>query len=435
MRKFVRLGGQIKEGVREIVSIHAWNVRPSGIERSGEFVEVSGEFLNVRNLALDYCYTEEGKFLKKIPIVKEIRAGFRKLAPPKGVTWAALGFGYGDSFRWFNYATVRELLKIGVPVKVFSWGKGQDVGCNFPEAKLESDYARTILIMNARRRILPELYRKFQRNSYALLGYFQCEGTLVANHLLDFHKHFDAMLATSEATKKAIIDSGIPCPVHVFGHGIDPLQYPVLSRPTGRRPYTFFHFADVQARKGTDVLLKAFKAVKGDVRLHIKAQWENNESKGYRKDFKDERVVWDFKRYPPEEMAALLGKMDCGVFPSRAEGFGLPKLECEATGMPVIATDAFGYKDTSVEDGTILLKVKEWVPTKIDAGNCAEPDADHLTELMTKCSTDPAWAASRGRVASANAHAHWKWSDKIEELLKVLELYGLQMESMKSPAL
>lgn len=435
MKKFVRLGNPVCPGVREIISIHTWAVRPSGIEKAGDFVEVSGEFLNVRNLALDYCRTDDGKFVKKIPIVKGLREAVRKQMPPRGLTWAALGFGYGDSFRWFNYATVRELLRIGAPVKIFSWGKGQDPGLNLPEAKIEADYRHTTMVMNARRRILPELYRKFQRNAHALLGYFQCEGTLVANHLLDFHKHFDAMLATSEATKKAIEDSKIGVPVHVFGHGIDPTQFQLMSRPLGRKPYTFFHFADVQSRKGTDVLLKAFKAVRRqDVRLYIKAQWENPESKGYRKDMSDNRVVWDFKRYSPEELPNLLAKMDCGVFPSRAEGFGLPKLECEATGMPTIATNAFGYKDTSVEDGTILLNVKEWIPTKIDSGNCAEPDAEHLTALMEKCAEDQSWAASRGRVAGANAHAKWKWSDKIEELLKILEIYGFEMTSSKQPA-
>jgi len=117
--------------------------------------------------------------------------------------------------------------------------------------------------------------------------------------------------------------------------------------------------------------------------------------------------------------------MDCGVFPSRAEGFGLPKLECEATGLPCIATDAFGYKDTSIPTGTIMLKVKDWIPSYCDSGNQAEPDVAHLIELMKFVVSNREWAKERGDAASRNAHAKWKWSDKIAELLPVLKTYGL----------
>ena len=39
------------------------------------------------------------------------------------------------------------------------------------------------------------------------------------------------------------------------------------------------------------------------------------------------------------EVAALLADCDCGVFPSRAEGWNLGLLECMSVGLNVIATD------------------------------------------------------------------------------------------------
>ena len=95
MKKFVKLGPPICPGIREITSIHAWAVRPTGIERSGDFVEVSGQHLNTKNLAMDYAYTDDAKFVKKIPIIKGLREAVRKQMDPRGLTWAALGFGYG----------------------------------------------------------------------------------------------------------------------------------------------------------------------------------------------------------------------------------------------------------------------------------------------------------------------------------------------------
>jgi hypothetical protein len=56
----------------------------------------------------------------------------------------------------------------------------------------------------------------------------------------------------------------------------------------------------------------------------------------------------------------------------------------------------------------------------------AEPDGDHLLALMNQCAGDPEWAKQRGQVASRNAHAYWKWSDKIAELRIILRLYGLK---------
>ena len=429
MHQYVKLGAELVPGVREIVSSHTLVLLPPALKKQDCFVQVKGKYCGIRNVTADYCYTDSGEFTMRADVLKKIRADRRREVAPKGITWGTMSLGFGDSFSWFNYSTVKELIAQGAPVKVLMWGGGGHH--EFPRASWEPDYKDTITILNVRRRSPTELFQKIEKNAHTTMGYFQCEGTKVHPRLIDYFKHFDVMLATSEATKEALVRSGITCPMHVFGHGIDALQFPKTPRPLDRKPYTFFHFADVQARKGTDILIKAFKALKSpDVRLYIKAQWENPESKEYRKETaSDKRVTWDFKRYEPAALSALVEKMDCGVFPSRAEGFGLPKLECEATGLPVIATDAFGYKDTSIPDGTILLKVAKWIPTNIDAGDQAEPDLDHLISLMEKCSSDPAWAAGRGAKAGENAHANWKWSDKVRDLLAVLKGYGLQIGS------
>jgi glycosyltransferase involved in cell wall biosynthesis len=432
MRQYLQLGPEIKPGHKEILATHIWRVAPELPASRGEFVPLRGTFSGARHIVSDYCWAD-GKLALKGPILKEIREDKRKAGKARGITWGGMGFGYGGSFKWFNYVIARELLKLGIPTKTISWGNSDKVA-DLPRVMAREEIEGTISILNARRRVPAEVFQKTERLSHALMGYFQCEGTLVAGWLLDFFKHFDAMLATSNATKEAIVNSGITCPVHVFGHGIDPEQFPLIDRPVDRKPYTFIHLADVQARKGTDVLIEAFKAVpRKNSRLYIKAQWENPESKDYRKrTANDPRIVWDFKSYPPMELKTLLAGMDCGVFPSRAEGFGMPKLECEATGLPCIATDAFGYKDTSVPNGTLLLKVKSWPPSSCDGGVQAEPDKDHLIDLMTRCVDNPTWAKTCGQVAGKNAHAFWKWSDKLAELLPFLNKYGLDLPTARA---
>lgn len=348
------------------------------------------------------------------------------------MVWAANHFGYGNSFRWFNYAVVRTLLDLGINTRVLRWEGGYtDPSVRFPQVKDDADIQRSIAIINARWMPPPDVETRLERHAAMLFGYFQCEGTLVDSTTAKWFEGFDAMLATSEVTKQAMLDSGVRIPIHIFGHGIDPEVLTYTDRPLGRRPYTFFHLADVQKRKGTDILLKAFHVVKKnrDVRLHIKAQsdtvrlFAHDESKEYRKGGNDPKIVWDTNNYTAKEMAALFGQMDCGVFPSRSEGFGLPPLEFEATGGPAIATDAFGFKDTSSK-GRIPLVVERWSPALFDAGLQAEPSLDHLVYLMEKCADDPAWAKEMGKKASQNAHQNWTWKAKVRELLTTLRKYG-----------
>lgn len=424
MKQFVQLGPEVKPGVREIVAVHTWRLMPDHLSRKGDFHQLPGEYSALQNLVTDYCYFQDGKVERKAPLLKAVRGANRSSGPASSITWGAMGFGYGSSFMWFNYAVIRELVKHGIPVKALAWGKSD--GVELPRLRSDDDIKNSIVILNVRRRVPPNPFQKCCRLAHSIFGYFQCEGTLAPNWLVDFSRHFDVMLATSTATKQALEDSGVKSPIHIFGHGIDPAQFPFVDRPVNRKPYTFFHFADVQWRKGTDVLLEAFKALpRNDIRLYIKAQWENPESKVYRKKTaNDPRIVWDFKRYKPEELSALVARMDCGIFPSRGEGFGMPKLECEATGLPCIATNAFGYSDTSTPNGTLLLDVKEWVPARVDFGKQAEPSLDHLIALMSRCADNPEWAKECGRLSGLNAHSRWKWSDKIGELLATLRVYG-----------
>ena len=44
-----------------------------------------------------------------------------------------------------------------------------------------------------------------------------------------------------------------------------------------------------------------------------------------------------------EEVARIMGQVDCGVFPARGEGWNLELLEMMSMGKPVIATNYSGH--------------------------------------------------------------------------------------------
>jgi glycosyltransferase involved in cell wall biosynthesis len=62
-------------------------------------------------------------------------------------------------------------------------------------------------------------------------------------------------------------------------------------------------------------------------------------------DEKDRPYCRVLPRYGPEQLPDLLASADCGLFPSRFEGFGFVVLEMIASGLPTAVYDAPGVRD------------------------------------------------------------------------------------------
>ncbi len=106
-------------------------------------------------------------------------------------------------------------------------------------------------------------------------------------------------------------------------------------------PVVFFHSAGwggVNLRKGTDLLLKAFRQVQGNAKLIVQSQspLANYGKEAIENIKEDERIEF------LEKTVAAPGLYHLGdvfVYPSRLEGIGLCVPEALACGLPVITTD------------------------------------------------------------------------------------------------
>lgn len=102
----------------------------------------------------------------------------------------------------------------------------------------------------------------------------------------------------------------------------------------------FFHSAGMgkgNLRKGTDLLVKAFKDVIGDTRLIIHAQFGIDQFEDLKKFIEqDERITFIEKTV---SHPGLYYMGDVYVYPTRLDGIGLTIAEALSSGLPVIATD------------------------------------------------------------------------------------------------
>ncbi|MFZ2405404.1 MAG: glycosyltransferase family 4 protein [Methylobacter sp.] len=200
-----------------------------------------------------------------------------------------------------------------------------------------------------------------------------------------------------------------------------------LFKPTNRehivgtRHYVaFFHsagFGGVNNRKGTDLVIKAFQRVKGNVKLILHSQvplskYGTDALEIVRNDPKIEFI----EKTVPAPGLYHLG--DVFVYPTRLEGIGLCVPEALACGLPVITTDNAPMNEF-VKNGVngLLVRVKETRMRK-DGYYWPEKIADwkDLAEKMQRYVNDKDLLSRHKRQARETAETKLDWMKNAKEL-------------------
>jgi glycosyltransferase involved in cell wall biosynthesis/GT2 family glycosyltransferase len=224
--------------------------------------------------------------------------------------------------------------------------------------------------------------------------------------------------------------AGVRVPVRVLPHGVDGDAFPVLDRPARTDVFSFGTFGELSARKGAEVLVRAFQdefAAHEPVRLLMKTigkptpiAWQ----------VRDDRIKLIDGFLPPDELLGLLRKMDAFVMPSRGEGFGLCGLEAMATGLPLIATCWSGPADYLDPSDSFPLAYELVEAGGIEAGGrpfhgrWAEPDYQHLRHLMRWIYEHHEQAAARGLQAARRVRRDWTWQRVAARLVADLDQWA-----------
>lgn len=186
----------------------------------------------------------------------------------------------------------------------------------------------------------------------------------------DIEKHnlnsLDQILVTSEWGKGVVLDQTNVTNVEVVPLGVNA----TLFRPSEYQysdKTVFFNAGKWEIRKGHDVLVELFNNAftkDDDVELWMMCsnpflseeetkEWENL----YLKSKLGEKIKMIPRLKTHEEVYNIMTNIDCGIFPSRAEGWNLELLECMSCGKQVITTNYSAHREFCDNNNSYLVNI------------------------------------------------------------------------------
>ena len=247
--------------------------------------------------------------------------------------------------------------------------------------------------------------------------------------------------------------------IRVVPHGIDPR----VQRPDGpryplatRKSFRFLFVGGVSLRKGTDILLEAYRqafTAADDVCLVLKDHsgdlfYREQDARGRIRELQSDSAAPEIEHIdaflPEADLAALYRSCDVAVFPYRAEGFCLPILEAMACGVPAIVPH-FGacldYCDAETSYLTPVRRIRMPMPrgggrgrfsvalgfeeeiTEVDF--CEVPIPRLVEALRMVRGQPPAELRRKALAGVTRAHVGFTWDHSIAQVRRLLrELLG-----------
>lgn len=261
----------------------------------------------------------------------------------------------------------------------------------------------------ARERNLP-VVSSYTTNFDEYLKYYKLEflNNLLWNFFRWFHGSCHINFCASRATAQSLQAKGIEN-IRFWSRGIDTeifnpsyksKEVRAKINPDGR--ITFLYVGRLAAEKDLDILMKSIEQING--LCSHSAQFViagDGPYAPYLKSTAPKNVV--FTGYlKGEELSALYASCDVFVFPSSTETFGNVVLEAMASGLPVIAANSGGVKDSIIDHHNGFL--------------CNARDSASFTQSMVKFLQNNALIAAMGINARQYALTR-SWSSIFDGLI------------------
>ena len=133
--------------------------------------------------------------------------------------------------------------------------------------------------------------------------------------------------------------------------------------------YRFYTIGKLEYRKGHEFIVDCFNKAfseKDDVELDMMVHnvfLQREVVEQWLSGFKNTKLGRKIKFQNPvqtqREVADFIRYNDCGLFPSRAEGWNLELLESMSCGKPVIATNYSGHTEFCNDENSYLIDIED----------------------------------------------------------------------------
>jgi glycosyltransferase involved in cell wall biosynthesis len=163
--------------------------------------------------------------------------------------------------------------------------------------------------------------------------------------------------------KASLHDSAI----HVIPLGVDTQVFKPCEIKPG--PTIFFNCGKWEVRKGHDLLVDIFnKAFKDDDNVELWMMCDNpfltdEEDKQWKRLYSSSDIGYKVKfisRVKTQaEVYSIMSNVDCGIFPSKAEGWNLEPLELMSCGKNVIITNYSAHTEFCTQENANLIDIKD----------------------------------------------------------------------------
>ena len=267
------------------------------------------------------------------------------------------------------------------------------------------------------------------------------ETSLIPTEKIRPLEDIDEIWVPSAWGKKLFEENGINGnSINIVAEGVDSDVYKPASSSLAHRedaPYRFLCVGKWEVRKGMDRLLQAWsRAFAPGDNVELILHCHNPFIAGFdlkailkQAAIKSAPIILSDPLQSTADMVALYNHCDAFVLPTRAEGWGLPIIEAMSCAKPVIVTDYSAHTEYANHENAYLIGVKRMMNVRdpyffddmLDFGQWADPDVDHLIELLRYVVQNPDEAQLKGKNARQDISHNWTWEHAAQKAVKCIE--------------
>lgn len=222
-----------------------------------------------------------------------------------------------------------------------------------------------------------ELATRVGSSKYVALSFFETD-KLRSNEIRMIN-HTDTMVVASTWAKNVLQNNGVTTPISVVPMGVDPTvfnEFVVNTVKKDNSKYVFINIGKWEVRKGHDILVEIFNDAfdeKDNVELWMVNHnpfLNDNENNAWINLYKNSKLgskIQIVPRLPKHsDVAKIMSMSDCGIFPSRAEGWNIEVPELFALNKPVILSNYSAHTEYANKDNAYLLETDGLTQAKDD---------------------------------------------------------------------